>query len=94
MGYGGFNVALGDLETAIREPIPLTIIILNDASFGYVKSLQHAIFQGRYQSSDIREMNYAAIATAMGCQGIRVEDPARLGGAIAEGISERSCPLL
>ncbi len=47
MGYGGFNVALGDLETAIREPIPLTIIILNDASFGYVKSLQHAIFQGR-----------------------------------------------
>ncbi|MBN1828468.1 MAG: thiamine pyrophosphate-binding protein [Deltaproteobacteria bacterium] len=93
-GDGGFNVALGDLETAIRELIPLTVIILNNASFGYVKGLQHAIFQGRYQSSDLREMNYAAIAKAMGCQGIRVEDPAQLSGAIAEGISERSLPTV
>jgi len=35
---------------------------------GYVKALQHAMFRGRYQSSDLIEMDYAAIARAMGCR--------------------------
>ena len=91
-GDGGFNMTLGDLETAIREKIPLTLIIVNNAASGYVKGLQHALFQGRYQSSDLKELNYANIAREMGANGIRVEDPKDLVGALREGISERSCP--
>jgi len=93
-GDGGFNMMLGELETARRAGIGLTIVVVNNAASGYVKALQHAMFRGRYQSSDLVEMDYAAIARTMGCAGIRVEDPERLGAALREGLAERSRPTV
>jgi acetolactate synthase-1/2/3 large subunit len=93
-GDGGFNMMLGELETARRAGIGLTIVVVNNAASGYVKALQHAMFRGRYQSSDLVEMDYAAIARAMGCGGLRVEDPERLSAALREGLGERSRPTV
>jgi acetolactate synthase I/II/III large subunit len=93
-GDGGFNMMLGELETARRAGIGLTIVVVNNAASGYVKALQHAMFRGRYQSSDLVEMDYAAIAHAMGCNGIRIEDPDRLGDALQAGLAERARPTV
>ena len=93
-GDGGFNMMLGELETARRACVGLTIVVVNNAASGYVKALQHAMFRGRYQSSDLVEMDYAAIAGAMGCQGIRIEDPDGLGAALRESLVERTRPTV
>jgi acetolactate synthase I/II/III large subunit len=93
-GDGGFNMMLGELETARRAGVGLTIVVVNNAASGYVKALQHAMFRGRYQSSDLVEMDYAAIARAMGCRGVRIEDPDRLAPALREGLDERSRPTV
>jgi acetolactate synthase I/II/III large subunit len=93
-GDGGFNMMLGELETARRAGVGLTILVVNNAASGYVKALQHAMFRGRYQSSDLVEMDYAAIAQAMGCAGIRIEDPDQLGSALSAGLAERSRPTV
>ena len=93
-GDGGFNMMLGELETARRAGAGLTIVVVNNAASGYVKALQHAMFRGRYQSSDLVEMDYAAIARAMGCNGMRVEDPDRLGEALRSGLAERARPTV
>jgi len=93
-GDGGFNMMLGELETAKRAGIGLTVVVVNNAASGYVKALQHAMFRGRYQSSDLVEMDYAAIARAMGCNGIRVEDPDDLGKALRSGLAERTQPTV
>ena len=61
------------------------LLVVNNAASGYVKALQHSMFGGRYQSSDLVEMDYAAITRAMGCKGIRVEDPEALAPALREG---------
>jgi acetolactate synthase-1/2/3 large subunit len=93
-GDGGFNMVLGELETARRVGANLTVVVVNNAASGYVKALQHAMFGRRYQSSDLIEMNYAEIAKAMGCRGIRVEDPNLLAGALATGVGERDRPTV
>jgi acetolactate synthase-1/2/3 large subunit len=93
-GDGGFNMTLGDLETARRSGAGLIMVVINNAASGYVKALQHSLFQGRYQSSDLVEMNYAAIAQAMGCRGIRVEDPDALAGAFRTALADRSLPTV
>jgi acetolactate synthase I/II/III large subunit len=93
-GDGGFNMMLGELETARRAGTGLTIIVVNNAASGYVKALQHAMFRGRYQSSDLVEMDYAAIARAMGCNGIRVANPDGLGEALSAGLAERTRPTI
>jgi acetolactate synthase-1/2/3 large subunit len=93
-GDGGFNMMLGELETARRAGIGLTIVVVNNAASGYVKALQHAMFRGRYQSSDLVEMDYAAIARAMGCHGIRIEDPDQLVSGLRDGLDERRRPTV
>ena len=92
-GDGGFNMVIGELETAIRVKTPVTIMVVNNAASGYVKALQHAMYGG-YQSSDLVEMDYAKIADAYGCQGIRVEDPEKVGEAINAGNAERDRPTV
>jgi acetolactate synthase-1/2/3 large subunit len=93
-GDGGFNMMLGELETARRTGCGLTVIVINNAASGYVKALQHAMMGGRYQSADLVEMDYAAIARAMGCGGIRVDDPEALSAALVEGMADRDRPTV
>src|SRR5437870_12355415 len=77
-----------------RAGLGLTIVVVNNAASGYVKALQHAMMGGRYQSADLSEMDYAAIARVMGCGGIRVEDPEQLGVALAQGMAEHDRPTV
>ncbi len=94
-GDGGFNMSLGDLETARRMRADFIICIVNNAASGYVKALQHATYgQGAYQSSDLMETNYAEIAKAFGCYGIRVESPADLTGAFKKALAEKGRPTI
>ena len=92
-GDGGFNMSLGELETARRVGANFVTIIFNNAASGYVKALQHAVYgAGNYQSSDLSDLNYAEIAKGFGCHGIRVTDPEKLSTALAEGLANTSSP--
>ena len=93
-GDAGFNMVLGELETARRLGLGFTLAIVNNAASGYVKALQHNMYGGRYQSSDLSEVHYANVARELGCQGIRVEDPDGLRKAFAEGIANRDTPTI
>jgi acetolactate synthase-1/2/3 large subunit len=94
-GDGGFNMSLGELETARRLGANFVVVVFNNAASGYVKALQHAVYgHGNYQSSDLVELNYAQIANGFGCHGIRVEDPAKLNAAIREGLENTDTPTV
>jgi acetolactate synthase I/II/III large subunit len=94
-GDGGFNMTIGELETARRAGAPYVLCVFNNAASGYVKALQHSMFgKGNYQSSDLVEMDYAAVTRAMGCRGIRVEKPEELAPAIREGLANTSSPTV
>jgi acetolactate synthase-1/2/3 large subunit len=94
-GDGGLNMMLGELETARRAKAPITLVVVNNAASGYVKALQHSFYgAGRYQSSDLIEIDYAKAARALGCNGIRVEDPDVLAAALETGMQQRDAPTV
>jgi acetolactate synthase-1/2/3 large subunit len=94
-GDGGFNMVLGELETARRLGLAITVIVVNNAASGYVKALQHLMYgAGAYQSSDLAETNYAAAAEALGCRGLRVERPDQLAGALQAALHETGRPVV
>lgn len=94
-GDGGLNMSLGELETAKRMGLSFAVVVFNNAASGYVKALQHLMYgEGAYQSSDLAETNYARIAQALGCTGIRVEDPAELAPAFARGLAAAGGPVV
>ncbi len=92
-GDGGFNMVAGELETAKRLGLGFTLVIVNNAASGYVKALQHLMYgKGNYQSSDLSEKNYAEIAKAYDCHGIRVESPDDIAPALAAAMAETARP--
>jgi acetolactate synthase-1/2/3 large subunit len=94
-GDGGFNMTLGELETARRLGLAFSLVVVNNAASGYVKALQHLIYGGgAYQSSDLHEINYAEVAEALGCAGIRVEKPDELAPALESGFERRDRPTV
>ena len=94
-GDGGFNMSLGELETARRVGANFVTVVFNNAASGYVKALQHAVYgKGNYMSSDLSDLNYAEIVKGFGCHGIRVTDPEKLSSAIKEGLANTSSPTV
>ena len=86
-GDNGFAMALAELETARREGLPLTVIVIDNAALGYVKALQHGLYDGRFISADFLDTDYADVARSLGCFGRRVESPAALGEALRDALA-------
>jgi acetolactate synthase-1/2/3 large subunit len=94
-GDGGFNMTIGDLETALRAKAPFVLCVVNNAASGYVKALQHAVYgAGNYQSSDLIEMDYAALARNFRCHGIRVDAPEKIAPALREALANTDTPTV
>lgn len=81
-GDGGFAMAMNGLITAREEGIPIVTVVLNNSMLGWVKHGQ----RDRLIASEFSDMNFAEIARAMGCRGIRVEEPAQLRKELAEAL--------
>jgi thiamine pyrophosphate-dependent acetolactate synthase large subunit-like protein len=76
-GDGGLMMTLGELETFVRYKIPLLAIVINDAAYGAeVHLLQNVGLAS--ESALFRDNDFAAIASAIGAQGITVRDIADL----------------
>lgn len=88
VGDGSFGMSAGDLETIARLGLPVTLLQFNNASFGWIKTLQHLYQEERYFSVDFSvDTDYAAIARGFGLHGIRVEDPNELEPALQTALS-------
>ncbi len=87
MGDGGFGFASGELETIARLGLPLTVVVVNNGTFGWIKAGQHHQYQGRYQSVDFSPSDHAAVAAAYGFETWRVEDPNKLGAALSAAVA-------
>jgi len=94
-GDGGFNMMLGELETARRLDIDFTVIVVNNAASGYIKALQHLVYgEDGYHASDLAETNYAEIAQTMGLRGIRIEHPDEIAESLAQAIAHKGPVVL
>jgi acetolactate synthase-1/2/3 large subunit len=86
-GDNGFAMAVAELETAKRAGAPLVVVVVNNATLGYVKALQHGMYRDRFISVDFLDVDYAAVARGFGCEGRVIEDPAHLAPALRDALS-------
>jgi acetolactate synthase-1/2/3 large subunit len=93
MGDGSFGFAAGELETIVRLGLPITMVVIANASFGWIKAGQRSGFGERYFSVDFSPGQHARIAEAYGVRTWRVEDPADLEPSFAAAL-EAAGPTL
>lgn len=78
MGDGSFGMSVGELETVKRLNVPVTLIVISNAVYGWIKAGQKTGFGERYYSVDFSETDHAAVARAYGIEAWRVDDPTAL----------------
>ena len=82
MGDAAFGMSGLDLETANRIGAPITTVLLNNGTMGgYNLALPTAM--GEYNAGNMGG-NYAGIAEDLGGVGIKITDPAEIGGALTK----------
>lgn len=86
-GDNGFAMALPELETSRRIKAPVIAVIVDNQTLGYVKALQHSMYDDRFISVDFLDVDYGAVGRGFGCYGARVEDPDQLGPVLREAIA-------
>lgn len=85
-GDGGFGMMLHVLSTAIQYRLPVTFVVVNDSGLGMVRDLR---LKDKPDSVGFVPLDYAKIALAFGCRGVRVEKPEGIGPALKEALSSK-----
>jgi acetolactate synthase-1/2/3 large subunit len=97
VGDGAFLMNSQELETAMREHIPMTVLIWQDDSYGLIKwKMQMEI--GRAVSIDFSNPDFVAYAESFGARGYQIRSadellPALTESLASDGVSVIACPV-
>jgi acetolactate synthase I/II/III large subunit len=93
-GDGGFAHVWAELETAVRERLAVTVIVLNNSILGFQKHAELYNFGAHTSAIGFQPVDHAAIARAVGATGVRVETAAEIGPALEKALVSDSVTLL
>ena len=88
VGDGSFGMSGMELATIASLRLPITIILFNNGSFGWIKMLQRLYHGQRYLGVDFTgQMEAVRIAEAFGVRGVRITHPDQLIPAITDALA-------
>ncbi len=73
LGDGGFQMCCMEIMTAVNYGIPLTVVLLNNASLGLVRKNQFYNYGGRFIASEFVNPDYRKLADSFSIEYFRVE---------------------
>ena len=92
-GDGGLSMLLGELVTARMYNLPIKVVVFNNSTLGMVK-LEMLVNGLPDYGTDVHDVNYADVASAIGFHGERVTEPSRLRGALQEAFAYNGPALI
>ena len=81
-GDMGAMCNIGELETAMREKIPVVYVVFNDQGLGNERAFQNEHYGGRFYAVDYNTPDFGALAKVFGAHGEHVTRPGDLEGAL------------
>jgi len=94
VGDGGFAHCWSEMETAIREDLPVTVILLNNSRLGFQANYDMFVWGRTSSAVEFAEVDHCAVARACGAEAIRVERADQLDAAIAAGLASDRLTLI
>ena len=93
-GDGGFAMVMQDLETAVRESIPVKIIIFNNDAYMSQTVRQHRVYESRTTGSVFKNPDFAAFARDLGMFGESIEKDSQVKDTIERFVEEKGPALI
>ena len=96
-GDGCFQMTNQELVTCALNNIPIKVAIINNESLGMVRQWQTLFYNERYSNTDLhskRIPDFAKLAEAMGCVGLRCERKEDVDRVINEAMAINDRPVV
>ena len=96
-GDGCFQMTNQELVTCALNNIPIKVAVINNESLGMVRQWQTLFYQQRYSNTDLhskRIPDFAKLAEAMGCVGLRCESKSDVDKIIKEANAINDAPVV
>jgi acetolactate synthase-1/2/3 large subunit len=96
-GDGCFQMTNQELVTCALNNIPVKVAIINNESLGMVRQWQTLFYKERYSNTDLhskRIPDFAKLAEAMGCVGLRCESKGDVDRIIKEANAINDAPVV
>ena len=84
-GDGGFQCNIQELQTVVRNRLPIRIVVLNNQSHGMVRQFQESYFDKRYQSTmwGYSAPDFAHVAEAYGIPAMTIDKSSEVETAVS-----------
>ncbi|MBM3703940.1 MAG: acetolactate synthase large subunit [Actinobacteria bacterium] len=96
-GDGCFQMTNQELVTCAINNIPIKVALINNDSLGMVRQWQTLFYNQRYSNTDLhskRVPDFAKLADAMGCVGLRCERPEDVDKTIEAAMAINDQPVV
>lgn len=96
-GDGCFQMTNQELATCAINNIPIKVAVINNESLGMVRQWQTLFYNSRYSNTDLhskRIPDFAKLADAMGCIGLRCEKAEDVDATIAKAMEINDQPVV
>ncbi|CAN5894978.1 acetolactate synthase large subunit [soil metagenome] len=100
-GDGCFQMTNQELATCALEGIPIKVAVINNSALGMVRQWQTLFYEGRYSHTDLHTSSasrgipdFAKLAEAYGCVGLRCDKPGDVDKVVAEAMAVDDRPVV
>jgi sulfoacetaldehyde acetyltransferase len=91
VGDGAWGMSFGELQTCVRESIPVTAVVFNNGQWGAEKKNHVDFYARRFVGVNLdKQPSWAAVAAAMGAEGRRIDKLADVGPALRDAVGAQS----
>jgi acetolactate synthase I/II/III large subunit len=86
-GDGALGYAVGELATVAELGLPVTVVVLNNRSLGWIRWYRRITFGRGWEDDDFADVAFNEIARGFGLHAARVSEPGRLAGALRDALA-------
>jgi benzoylformate decarboxylase len=94
IGDGSAMYSFQALWTAAQRKLPVTVIVLNNAGYGAMRSFSQVMQVRNVPGLELPGIDFVRLAEGMGCDAVRVTKAAELAEALARGMTYEGTSLV
>lgn len=87
VGDGAWGMSLNEVLTCVRENIAVVAVVFNNGQWGAEKKNQIDYYADRFLGTNLENPSFAAVARAMGADGVTVDHPDQVGDALRSALA-------
>jgi benzoylformate decarboxylase len=94
IGDGSAMYSIQALWTAAQRKLPLTVVVINNAGYGAMRSFSQVMQVRNVPGLDLPGIDFVKLAQGMGCDAVRVDKSAELAAALKRGLGLAGVSLI